>query len=132
MAAGLENRRDLFSPVELRSQARRERNPRTATRMLAIANALEGLTRAEAARLAGMERQALRDAVIRYNQEGVDGLRDRPKPGSRWFCLRSRLRRWAPSWLRSLRRSRPTRMWCWFSTRPVGTAHVGFACPTAS
>lgn len=81
MAAALEIRRDLFSPVELRSRARRERNPRTATRMLAIANALEGLTRAEAARLAGMERQALRDAVVRYNQEGVEGLRDRPKPG---------------------------------------------------
>jgi transposase len=28
-----------------------------------------------------MERQALRDAVIRYNQEGLEGLRDRPKPG---------------------------------------------------
>ena len=81
MAAALEIRRDLFSPVELRSRARRERNPRTTTRMLAIATALEGLTRAEAARLAGMERQALRDAVVRYNQEGLAGLRDRPKPG---------------------------------------------------
>ena len=81
MAAALEIRRDLFSPDELRSRARRERNPRTATRMLGIANALEGLTRAEAARLAGMERQALRDAVTRYNQEGLAGLRDRPKPG---------------------------------------------------
>lgn len=81
MAAALEIRRDLFSPAELRARARRERNPRTATRMLAIANALEGLSRAEAARLAGMERQALRDAVIRYNQEGLEGLRDRPKPG---------------------------------------------------
>jgi transposase len=49
--------------------------------MLAIANALEGMTRAAAARLAGMERQALRDAVVRYNAEGLDGLRDRPKPG---------------------------------------------------
>ena len=82
MAAALEIRRDLFSPDELRSRARRERNPRTATRMLGIANALEGrLTRAEAARLAGMERQALRDAVTRYNQEGLAGLRDRFKPG---------------------------------------------------
>jgi transposase len=49
--------------------------------MLAIAGALEGMSRAEAARLAGMERQALRDAVVRYNAEGLDGLRDRPKPG---------------------------------------------------
>jgi transposase len=49
--------------------------------MLAIANALEGMSRAEAARLAGMERQALRDAVLRYNAEGLPGLYDRPKPG---------------------------------------------------
>jgi hypothetical protein len=26
-----------------------------------------------------MERQALRDAVLRYNADGVDGLFDRPK-----------------------------------------------------
>lgn len=28
-----------------------------------------------------MEREALRDAVVRYNAEGLKGLRDRPKPG---------------------------------------------------
>lgn len=49
--------------------------------MQAIANALEGMTRAEAARLAGMERQALRDAVVRYNAEGLAGLHDRPRRG---------------------------------------------------
>ena len=38
--------------------------------------------RAEAARLAGMERQALRDAVVRYNAEGLAGLHDRPRPGA--------------------------------------------------
>ena len=58
MAAALEICRDLFTLAELCPRARRERNPRTATRTLAIGNALEGLTRAEAARLAGMERQA--------------------------------------------------------------------------
>lgn len=81
MGAALEIRTDLTSPARLRRLARRERNPRTASRMLAIASALEGMSRAEAARLAGMERQALRDAVVRYNVEGLDGLRDRPKPG---------------------------------------------------
>ena len=65
----------------LRRKARHEPNRRAALRMLAIANALEGLSRAEAARLAGMERQALRDAVVRYNEEGIAGLNDRPKPG---------------------------------------------------
>jgi transposase len=81
MGAALKIRTDLASPARLRRLARRERNPRTATRMLAIAGALEGMSRAEAARLAGMERQALRDAVVRYNAEGLEGLRDRPKPG---------------------------------------------------
>lgn len=77
--------RDDLSAVALRGRARRERDGRAAARMYAIANALEGMSRAEAARLAGMERQALRDAVVRYNAEGVDGLHDRPKgrPGRR-------------------------------------------------
>ena len=57
-------RTDL-SPGELRRFSRREPDRAAAARMQAIANALEGMTRAEAARLAGMERQALRDAVVR-------------------------------------------------------------------
>jgi transposase len=69
--------------AELRRLARRERDRATAARMQAIAGALEGLTRAEAARLAGMERQALRDAVLRYNAEGLAGLHDRPRGGRR-------------------------------------------------
>lgn len=71
-------RRDR-TPASLRLWARRTREPRAASRAYAIANALEGMTRAEAARLAGMERQALRDAVVRYNAEGVSGLSDRPR-----------------------------------------------------
>lgn len=73
-------RTDL-SAAELRRLARRERDRAASARMQAIANALEGMTRAEAARLAGMERQALRDAVLRYNAEGLAGLHDRPRPG---------------------------------------------------
>ena len=73
--------RDELTPEALRRRARHEPNRRAGLRMLAIANALEGMSRAEAARLAGMERQALRDAVVRYNAEGLAGLHDRPKPG---------------------------------------------------
>src|SRR5918992_1576965 len=36
---------------------------------------------ASPARPPGMERQALRDAVLRFNTEGLEGPRDRPKPG---------------------------------------------------
>jgi hypothetical protein len=41
---------DLYTPADLRRLARRERERRAARRMLALANALEGMTRAEAAR----------------------------------------------------------------------------------
>lgn len=73
-------RQDLSSD-DLRRLARHEPDRRAAMRLLAIANALEGMSRAEAARLAGMERQALRDAVIRYNAAGPEGLHDRPRSG---------------------------------------------------
>ena len=73
--------RDDLTPEALRRRARGEPTRRAALRMLAIANALEGTSRAEAARLAGMERQALRDAVVRYNAEGIAGLYDRPESG---------------------------------------------------
>jgi transposase len=66
---------------ELRALARRERDGRVCGRLLALANALDGLSRAEAARLAGMDRQTLRDWVHRYNAEGVAGLKDRPRRG---------------------------------------------------
>src|SRR3954470_23812811 len=61
--------------------ARRERDGCVSARLLALANALEGLPRAEAARLAGMTGQTLGDWVHRYNAEGVEGLRGRPRPG---------------------------------------------------
>ncbi len=64
-AKGLPIRGDVPA-AELRRLARREKDRAAAARLQAIAGALEGLSRAEAARLAGMERQALRDAVLRY------------------------------------------------------------------
>jgi transposase len=82
MVAALPIRTDL-SAGELRALARREKDPRAASRMYAIAHALEGESRAEAARLSGMERQALHDAVVRYNTEGLAGLHDRPKGHAR-------------------------------------------------
>lgn len=78
-ARGLPIRDDILSDA-LRRLARCELDRAAATRMFAIANALEGMSRAEAARLAGMERQALRDAVVRYNAEGLAGLHNRPRP----------------------------------------------------
>src|SRR5215213_518830 len=69
------------TPAELRAMARRERDGRVSGRLLALANALDGMSRDDAARAAGMDRQTLRDRVHRYNAEGIEGLRDRPRPG---------------------------------------------------
>jgi transposase len=69
--------RSDMSSTSLRAWARRASDARAGSRAFAIANALDGMTRADAARLAGMERQALRDAVVRYNAEGLSGLSDR-------------------------------------------------------
>ena len=68
---------------ELRREAGRCRDARAARRMLALALVLEGASREEAARAAGMDRQTLRDWVHRYNEEGLDGLSDRRRPGPR-------------------------------------------------
>ncbi|WP_298953712.1 winged helix-turn-helix domain-containing protein [uncultured Methylobacterium sp.] len=78
----VEIRTDIATAADLRRQAKRELRRRTALRLLAVANALDGMSRAEAARAAGIERQALCDAVKRFNAEGLAGLVDRP-PGRR-------------------------------------------------
>src|SRR3954453_12993523 len=66
-----------------RREARRCRDPAASRRMLALALVLEGASRAEAARAAGMDRQTLPDWVHRYDAEGLPGLRDRPRSGRR-------------------------------------------------
>ena len=61
----------------LRKLARRERDGRVASRLLAIASVLDGVNRTDAARQAGMERQTLRDWVHRFNADGPAGLRNK-------------------------------------------------------
>ncbi len=78
MARGLAIRDEIATAAELRRLAKKEPRRRTAQRMLALANALDGMSRADAARAAGIERQSLRDAVLRFNAEGLAGLLDRP------------------------------------------------------
>jgi transposase len=73
--------RDDVGAAELRRFAQGEADRRAALRAVAIAQALEGASRAEAARVVGRERQSLRDAVVRFNAEGLAGLRNRPRPG---------------------------------------------------
>lgn len=82
MPAALPIREDL-SVGELRALARRESKGRVAVRMFAIAHALDGVSRAEAARLAG-QRCRLRAAHadrLHCRHEPVPG-RLLPKPGT--------------------------------------------------
>jgi transposase len=78
MALAVAIRRTDLDSAGLRRTARRERDGAASRRMLALALVLEGHSRAEAARAAGMDRQTLRDWVHRDNAEGLSGLRDRP------------------------------------------------------
>jgi transposase len=81
MGRAIEVRRLELSARELRQRASRCGDSRVACRVLAIAHVLEGASRAAAASACGMDRQTLRDWVIRYNEDGVAGLADRPRPG---------------------------------------------------
>jgi transposase len=68
-----------LSAADLREAAARTGEAKVARRMLAIALALEGWSRQDAADACAMDRQTLRDWVHRYNEAGLDGLRDRPR-----------------------------------------------------
>ena len=70
-----------LSARELRGAAARSRDADAARRMLALALVLEGKSRKEAAESCGMDRQTLRDWVIRYYGGGLGGLSDRVSPG---------------------------------------------------
>src|SRR5262249_9478301 len=66
---------------EVRRLAQRAKHAAQARRLLAIAAVLDGASREEAARIGGMDRQTLRDWVIRFNEQGPDGLINIPSPG---------------------------------------------------
>ncbi len=60
MEAPLALRTELKA-ADLRRLARRESGGRVTARLMALANALDGMSREAAARAAGMDRQTLRD-----------------------------------------------------------------------
>ena len=60
-----------ITPTALRKLAKEAVDARITRRILAIANALDGMSREDAAGAAGMDRQTLRDWVLRYNALGL-------------------------------------------------------------
>jgi transposase len=70
------------TPTELRALAAKSNDADKTRRLLAIAMILNGASRLDAARQAGMDRQTLRDWVHRYNEAGIHGLISRKAPGA--------------------------------------------------
>jgi transposase len=71
-----------YTSAEVRRLAQRAKDAAQARRLLAIAAVLDGASREEAALAGGMDRQTLRDWVIRFNQQGPEGLVNKPSPGA--------------------------------------------------
>jgi len=70
-----------YTAGEVRRMAKQAKDAAQARRLLAIAAVLDGDSRTEAAKIGGMDRQTLRDWVIRFNKQGPDGLINIPSPG---------------------------------------------------
>lgn len=73
--------RDDFDGPSLRALAKQSRNGAQARRLLALAEIYDGARRTDAAHIAGVGLQIVRDWVIRFNAEGPDGLIDRKASG---------------------------------------------------
>jgi len=73
--------RDDYDATDLRTLAKRVSDPRQIRRLLALAAVYDGMTRAEAAKIGGMDRQTLRDWVHRFNEDGPEGLINRKGAG---------------------------------------------------
>jgi len=73
--------RNDYTADQLRRSARQTKDVAQARRLLAIAAVLDGASRAEAARIGGMDRPTLRDWVIRFNGHGPEGLINNRSPG---------------------------------------------------
>ncbi len=71
-----------YTSGEVRRVAQRVKNAAQARRLLAIAAVLDGASREDAAKIGGMDRQTLRDWVIRFNEQGPEGLINKSSPGA--------------------------------------------------
>jgi len=72
-----------FDALSLRTLAKRCRDAKQSRRLLSIAGIYDGMNRYEAAKIGGMDRQILRDWVLRFNDKGPESLCDRKAPGAK-------------------------------------------------
>src|SRR5450755_2020563 len=65
----------------VRAAAKKSKDGAQARRLLAVAAIYDGASRTEAAKIAGVTLQIIRDWVVKFNVSGPDGLIDRKAPG---------------------------------------------------
>src|ERR1700735_986884 len=70
-----------YTAGEVRRFVKRAKDAGQARRLLAIAAGLDGASGEDAAKVGVMDRQTLRDWVLRFNEQGPDGLINIPSPG---------------------------------------------------
>ena len=70
------------TPPQLRRLAASTKDASQSRRLLSIAAVLDGMSRADAAKIGGMDRQTLRDWVYRFNTHGPAGLKDNRRRGN--------------------------------------------------
>lgn len=75
MGSAIKVRTD-YAAVELRRLAKGSKDSNQSRRLLSLAAVLDGMSREDAARVGGMDRQTLRDWVHRFNEAGPEGLKD--------------------------------------------------------
>jgi len=73
--------RDDFDGPQLRAVAKKTHDARQSRRLLALAEIYDGASRGDAARIGGVTLQIVRDWVLRFNAQGLDGLIDGKAPG---------------------------------------------------
>jgi transposase len=70
-----------FDAVFARALAKKSKDGAQARRLLAVAAIYDGASRTEAAKIAGVTLQIIRDWVVKFNASGPEGLIDRKAPG---------------------------------------------------
>jgi len=70
-----------FDALGVRGLAKKSRDGAQVRRLLAVAAIYDGSSRTEAAKMAGVTLQIIRDWVVKFNVSGPEGLIDRKAPG---------------------------------------------------
>ena len=73
--------KDHHTKQEMQTLYRTEKDARLARRMHAIYLAARGLSCPQIMTITGAARRTIQQWVRKYNKQGIDGLKDKPRPG---------------------------------------------------